>query len=159
MKWRERLFPHFLILAFAAGGLIAKEHPSSAEYHQAADALVCQCGCSSTLSTCAMEQCHSAEPLREEIAERLDKGESVAAILEVFKERYGLSVLSSPPKSGFHLTAWVTPFIALVIGFFIVAHVLRSWRRQTAPASGDAALPVSAAQRARIEKELRDLSS
>jgi cytochrome c-type biogenesis protein CcmH/NrfF len=109
-----------------------------------------------------MDHCHSAEPIREEVAERLRKGESVESVVKVFEERYGLAILSAPPTSGFHLTAWIAPFVVLVAGFFFTRHVLRSWKRQTAPAPGVVEMiphgPTDA-QRARIEKELRDLTS
>jgi cytochrome c-type biogenesis protein CcmH/NrfF len=141
------------------GGLsLSQEHGSGPEYHAVGDALMCQCGCGSTISTCSMERCHSAEPIREEIWERLQNGESVQSIIEVFKERYGLVILSAPPASGFHLTAWVVPFVVLVIGAFVTRQVLRSWTRESETGEAAVVTPISDAQRARIEKELRDLS-
>lgn len=143
---------------FTAGALVAQERMNSPEYREACDALTCQCGCYSTISNCAMENCHSAEPIREEIASRLEAGESVEGIVTAFRERYGLAILSAPPAKGFHLTAWVTPFVVLVIGLFVTGHVLRSWRRETVP-SDPAPISMSDAQRDRIERELRELSS
>ncbi|HEY7700457.1 MAG TPA: hypothetical protein VIE88_18665, partial [Vicinamibacteria bacterium] len=71
-----------------------------------------------------------------------------------------------PPASGFHLTAWLTPFVALLVGFFVTRHVLRSWRQQTVAAGAGVAgmppevpTPITESQRARIEKELREISS
>ena len=146
------------VLSFATLSL-SQERAHGPEYRAVGDALMCQCGCGATISTCSMERCHSAEPIREEIWERLQNGESIASIIEIFKERYGLIILSAPPASGFHLTAWVVPFIVLVIGAFATRQVLRSWTRET-EATGAAAVvtPISDGQRARIEKELRDLS-
>jgi cytochrome c-type biogenesis protein CcmH len=147
------------VLAMSTPVLRAQERLSTPEYRYVCEQLVCQCGCNSTVATCAMENCHSAEPIREEVAERLENGESPASILNVFRERYGLQILAAPPASGFHLTAWVMPFIALVLGAIVIAMVLRSWRRR-APAGGpepDGGL--SDYERARIERELRDFSS
>lgn len=165
MKWRKRLLVLAIPASLLASWVLAQERLSTPEYRAASDALMCQCGgCSATISHCAMEHCHSAEPIREEIAERLQKGESVQSIIAVFSDRYGLGILSAPPVSGFHVSAWVMPFLALVVGFFVTRHVLRTWRRQTVSAgsAADAPIemkPVSEAQRARIEKELRELSS
>jgi cytochrome c-type biogenesis protein CcmH len=113
-----------------------------------------------------MEHCHSAEPIREEVASRIQKGESPEAIVKAFRDRYGLAILAAPPASGFHLTAWLTPVVALFVGFFVTRHVLRSWRQQTVAAGAGAAgmrsespTPLTESQRARIEKELRELSS
>ncbi|GMR23571.1 MAG: hypothetical protein BMS9Abin37_2013 [Acidobacteriota bacterium] len=128
------------------------------EFRAAGDALMCQCGCGATISSCSMEKCHSAEPIREEIWERLQKGDTIASIVESFKERYGLIILSAPPATGFHLTAWVVPFVVLVIGAFVTRRVLRSWTRHPETSEAAVVTPISDATRARIEKELRDLS-
>jgi cytochrome c-type biogenesis protein CcmH len=111
-----------------------------------------------------MEHCHSAEPIREEVASRIQKGESPESIVKAFEDRYGLAILAAPPASGFHLAAWLTPFAALLVGFFVTRHVLRSWRQQTvaADAAGmpsESPTPLTESQRARIEKELREIAS
>ena len=105
-----------------------------------------------------MENCHSSGPIREEIWDRLQNGEGVASIIEVFRDRYGLVILSAPPVTGFHLVAWITPVFVFLIGLFVTWQVLRSWKHQT-PSTGLAVDSLSDAQRSRIEKELRDLSS
>ncbi len=174
MKWPERNFRNFVLALLVLSGraVLAQERLSTPEYRRATSALTCQCGgCSATVYHCAMDHCHSAEPIREEVAERIRKGESVESIVKVFEERYGLAILSAPPTSGFHLTAWIAPFAVLFVGFFITRHVLRSWKRQTIAGGaggadgGPVVLEMSSphgptdAQRARIEKELRELSS
>lgn len=146
-----------LLLSFAAIAL-SQEHGFGPDFRAAGEALMCQCGCGATIATCAMERCHSAEPIREEIWERLQKGDSVASIIETFKQRYGLIILSAPPTSGFHLTAWIVPFVVLLIGAFATRHVLRSWTRHGEEMEPAAVVSISDAQRARIEKELRDFS-
>lgn len=157
MTWLERLSALMLGLLLGSA-VLAQEHYNSEDYRKACDALMCQCGCGATISNCAMEHCHSSEPIREEIATRLQAGESVESIIQVFVDRYGLVILSAPPAEGFYWTAWLTPFVALLVGLFVLVVILRSWRHRTVPASeGPARL--SDAQRARIERELRDLSS
>ncbi len=138
---------------------LSQERAHGPEYRAAGDALMCQCGgCSATISTCSMEHCHSAAPIREEIWDRLQNGESVASIVETFKQRYGLIILSAPPATGIHLTAWIVPFVVLVIGAFVTRQVLRSWTRHTETVEAGVVTPISDATRARIEKELRDRS-
>ncbi len=147
-----------LALLVTLGVALAQERPSSPEYRDACARLMCQCGCNQTISNCSMEHCHSSEPIREEIWERLHNGETVASIIDVFTDRYGLVIRSAPPAEGFHLTAWITPVFVFLIGLFVTWQVLRSWKRQT-PSTGLAVESLSDAQRARIEKELQDLSS
>ena len=156
MKWLS-LFACALVVAAATS---AQEYPHGEEYREVGEALMCQCGCNQTIAACAMDRCHSAEPIREEIWERLQNGESVASVIEVFKERYGLVILSAPPATGFHLTAWVLPFLALVVGAIVVWQVLRSWTRssEASAAAAGGVTSISDTDRARIERELRDLT-
>ena len=161
MKWLK-LSLLALGLTFAALPAGSQERPSTPEFEAASQELVCQCGCNLSLATCGMDQCHSALPMREEIQRRLAAGESKAAIVASFVDRYGLSVLSAPPASGFNLSAWIAPFAALLVGLFITQKVLSSWKRQTArvtPAEPSQPPPVSDEVRARIEKELRDFEA
>ena len=134
--------------------------PEEAAFREISDSLVCRCGCNKMLSICEMQGCHSAEPMRAEIKEKLANGENKDAILAGFVDRYGLVVLSAPPTSGFHLAAWIMPFIALLLGAWVAKRVLGSWRRQTAAAGSgtpdENAAKLSADQQARIEKELQD---
>ena len=129
-------------------------------FKEVADSLVCQCGCHKMLSTCEMQGCHSATPMRAEVKEKLAEGVGKEAILASFVDRYGLIVLSAPPTSGFHLTAWIMPFVALIAGAWVAKRVLGSWKRQTAetasnnPEKSDA--KATDEQHARIERELKD---
>jgi len=163
MKWPKADFRDFVLalgLALSAATVVAQERLNTPEYREATASLMCQCGgCSATVYTCAMEHCHSAEPIREEVAERIQKGESAESVVKVFEERYGLGILSAPPASGFHLTAWIAPFAVLLAGFFFTRHVLRSWKQQTVPQAPAPITPITEAQRARIEKEIREISS
>ena len=160
MKWPKGDLVLALSFLLSAPTLIAQERLNTPEYRNACAALMCQCGgCSATIYTCAMEHCHSAEPIREEVAERIQKGESAESVVKVFEERYGLAILSAPPPSGIHLTAWIAPFAVLLVGFFVTRHVLRSWKQGTIPQAQTPITPITEAQRARIEKELRDISS
>jgi cytochrome c-type biogenesis protein CcmH len=164
MKWLDRVSALALLTALSAATTAAQERLNTPEYREACASLMCQCGgCSATVYSCAMEHCHSAEPIREEIAQRIQRGESVESIVKAFEQRYGLGILAAPPASGFHLTAWIAPFAVLLAGFFVTRHVLRSWKRETVAAGAGVVdmppHPPTDAQRARIEKELRDISS
>ena len=137
---------------------LAQERPNTPEYREACDRLVCQCGCHKTVSTCDMENCHSATPIREEVWSRLQAGESVAEIVNVFQERYGLTILSQPPTSGFHLSAWIMPFLFLTGGAVVTARVLKSWRSAKGEQVDEVPPSIDEHQRARIERELRELN-
>ena len=126
-------------------------------FKEVADSLICQCGCHKMLSICEMQGCHSATPMRAEVKEKLAQGEGKEAISASFVDRYGLIVLSAPPTSGFHLTAWIMPFVVLIGGAWAARSVLGSWKRQTAETSSEGQeTKVTAEQQARIERELQD---
>jgi cytochrome c-type biogenesis protein CcmH/NrfF len=127
----------------------------SKDYKEACDQLICQCGCNEQLSVCAMQNCSSATPMRAEIRERLQKGESVQVIVQSFVDRVGKKVLSAPTMQGFDITAWIMPFAALCLGLGVVAWIVVKMARP-APAVAAAAGAPPAPVDPRVENELRD---
>ena len=67
-----------------------------------------------------------ANDFREIIRKKLEAGESKQEILNYFIDRYGESVLASPPAKGVRLIVWVTPLLAIIIGFFILTKFIKS---------------------------------
>ena len=161
------MVPRPLLLAVALVPLLfSPAHPTpqdpalEAQFGEISDSLTCQCGCNKMLSICDMQGCHSATPMRAEIKEKLAAGQSKEAILAGFVDRYGLVVLSAPPATGFHLSAWIMPFVALAVGAWIAKKVLGSWKRQTVRSQAEAPdANISAEQQARIERDLRDFEA
>ncbi len=101
------------------------------ELSQLKDQLVCQCGCNLVLSSCQdMMECGVAQRMTDEIAARLADGETPEQIKASFVARYGKAVLSAPPKAGFDLTAWITPFVALIVGLVLLSFIVREFARQ-----------------------------
>jgi cytochrome c-type biogenesis protein CcmH len=128
--------------------------------HSVASELMCQCGCSLTVSACqeAME-CSVAEDMVQAIQRRLDGGESKQQILDYFASAYGEEVLASPRKSGFSLTAWVIPFLAVAAGGAVISAVTWAWVRRRS-ASLEAELSASGSEdhdlyQERVEEDLR----
>jgi cytochrome c-type biogenesis protein CcmH len=148
MKYRSAV-AYFILLALPALAQAPKD--ISKEYKEACDRLVCQCGCNEQLSVCAMQNCSSATPMRAEIRERLQAGESVERIVDSFVARMGKKVLSAPTMRGFDVTAWIMPFVILCLGLVVVGWIVVKMAR---PAAAPAATPTPIDPR--IEKELRD---
>ena len=71
-----------------------------------------------------------AIPAKEQIAEQLAQGASREAILASFVTRYGEKVLSAPTVTGFNLTAWVTPFLVVLIGAVSIGLIARRWAKR-----------------------------
>lgn len=121
--------------------------------------LMCQCGCTMGLAVC---DCGTAEEMRAEIAGMMDQGESTQEILDFYVGQYGEKVLSAPTRSGFNLTAWVTPFGALLAGGALLFWLVRRW----AAAFRQSAQPVAvegpsdeltSAERQALTEEIDDL--
>ena len=114
---------------------------------------ICVCGtCNQMLTTCNHFGCPSSGPMLAELAAQIDEGNSDESIVARFAEKYGLTVLSAPPAAGFNLTAWIMPFIALVLGALLVVYFVRQFRARWASVPVD--LDVTKYQQ-KVEEELK----
>lgn len=121
------------------------------------EALTCQCGCGLTVHSCNHLQCGFATPAKQEIARAVSEGKTQEEILASFVARYGEKVLSAPTVSGFNLVAWITPFLAVVVGAIFIGIVGLRWARRQPQT---AALPPVSSETARYQQRLqRDLES
>ncbi len=115
------LFP--LCLAVPAGAEV-----TDAEVKEVARELACLCG------TCPRRPLHEcscgwADKYRARIKGALEAGQDKPAIVASFVREFGQEAFSAPPKSGFNLTAWVMPFLALALGGLAVRTVMVTWSR------------------------------
>ncbi|MDH5761521.1 MAG: cytochrome c-type biogenesis protein CcmH [Nitrospinota bacterium] len=99
------------------------------------NALMCKCDdkCGKVLINCT---CDTSKETRKTLMAKLESGLTVDQIIKQYVDKYGETILSAPTKKGFNLSAWITPFVALVIGGFGVRKVIQSWMRK-APAQND----------------------
>ena len=87
-----------------------------------------------------------------ELAAQIDEGNSDDSIVSHFAEKYGLTVLSAPPAAGFNLTAWIMPFLALVLGGALVVYFIRQFRAKWAATPAE--IDVTQYQQ-KVEEELK----
>ncbi|MEE8345847.1 MAG: cytochrome c-type biogenesis protein CcmH [Dehalococcoidia bacterium] len=167
LRW---ILPSALILALVltAGLFAGSTRPLSVRgdepptVHQVASELMCQCGCAMTVAACQESmECSVADGMVEEIRREIDAGKSKREIVDGFASIYGEAVLAMPRKSGFGLTAWVTPLFAVAAGGVVVAVLIWAWaRRRSAPPGAE--LPASPSDdlylyEERVDEELRFL--
>ena len=86
----------------------------------------------------AYSQSQLADEMRLVIREKVAQGESEAAIIQYFVDRYGEDVLLEPRREGFSLLLWVTAVGVLLCGAAVVGVVLWNWS-QSRPAATAAA--------------------
>ncbi len=98
------------------------------------NALMCKCDdkCGKVLINCT---CDTSKKTRKDLAQKLESGLTVEQVIQTYVDKYGETVLSAPSKTGFNLTAWVTPFLALVIGGVGVRKIAQSWIRKSDPSA------------------------
>jgi len=90
------------------------------------NALMCKCDdkCGKVLLNCT---CSTSDKTRAKFSKMLESGLTVDQIIKMQVDEYGETILSAPTKFGFNLTAWMTPFVALVAGGFGVRKILLAW--------------------------------
>lgn len=118
--------------------------------------LICQCGCTAVLDNCAHQECMAREQMLSLIKTKIDKGQPEAEIITFFVDQYGEKVLASPPKRGFNLTAWITPFAAILVGAAIVFAVIKKWARRGQAVQIEGADEADSAADEVYEKRLRN---
>jgi cytochrome c-type biogenesis protein CcmH/NrfF len=115
---------------------------------------MCICGgCNQVLMNCNHVGCPSREAMLKDISKRVDQGDSNDGVVEYFIDKYGTSVLSAPPVSGFNLAAWVMPFAALGGGLLVAVLFLR--RFKASKASANPATADLTQYQQKVEEELK----
>ena len=143
-----------LLLASGTSSLLRAADPD--EVDAVSENFICTCSCGQLLSSCNMVGCSNSGPMQAEVAAYLDEGKDERTIVDLFVEKYGLTVLSAPPTSGwFNMSAWAMPFIALLVGLALVVYYARRFRDRwsTPVAVADAG---NSAFQQRLEDELAD---
>jgi cytochrome c-type biogenesis protein CcmH len=129
---------------------------SLATSQEVEEALTCQCSCGLTVHSCNHLQCSFAIPRKQEIAVSLAEGKEKEAILTSYVAQFGEKVLSAPTTTGFNLAAWITPFLALILGGVVVSLISLRWSRQRALKESKPPVVTEVADeyRERLKKEL-----
>lgn len=127
------------LLLFLPMAALAQTPEDAVTVNDVARDLYCPLCSGLTVDVCELEVC---DDMREVIQERLDAGENPEEIKSYFVQQYGQKVLGKPSTEGFHLTAWLMPFIgllgaALVLVFWLrnrpMSEVVQPIRAQSAP--------------------------
>ncbi|MEK9163251.1 MAG: cytochrome c-type biogenesis protein [Chloroflexota bacterium] len=134
---------------------------SDDDMNRVAKQLYCPVCPNTPLDVCETKAC---KDWRAQIKDQLAAGWSDDKVIEYFVTQYGERVLAEPKRSGFTSFVWLLPIVALGIGLVVVIQIMRSWKShsrapvpvQPAPLTAAANLPPEV--KARLEKELRELS-
>lgn len=150
-------------LILLAPAIAMAEPPQASIMDDVGSRVICMCGCGSVLNNCVHQECMGRDEMRGAISLAIAQGKSSDEIVNAFISQYGEQVLAAPAKKGFNLTAWIAPFLAIVIGGIAIFFILKAWvlkGSQPAPMPAPASPPVKADDedefyRQRVEAELK----
>lgn len=99
----------------------------SAEFKAVASQFACTCGCGQDHYECDPNTCSLTKDFKKDLVEMMNKGWDKDKIRKYYVNIYGEEILTSPEKSGFSLTAWILPFVALGAAAAGIYFVIRKW--------------------------------
>lgn len=132
----------------------------SARVNDLGHRLMCACGCNQILLECNHVGCSYSDRMRAELVAAVDRGDNDDLTLQSFVQKYGPTVLAAPSKTGFDRVAWITPYLALVLGLGLVTYIVRVWKSRPLVLPAELPQPVQGMeleqfrQQARKETEL-----
>lgn len=118
--------------------------------------MLCLCGCNQILVECNHLNCSFSEAAKAKLRQAAAKYDSDDMAVQVMIQEYGTKILAAPPAQGFNVTAWVTPFFALLVGAVVIAFVLRRWWHQRLVAEPASPVTLDPAWRERIRREIEE---
>jgi cytochrome c-type biogenesis protein CcmH len=126
-----------LALILAAFALLPAAAPAQVQISDVEDEVMCPiCGTLLELSDSPQAQRQKAF-----IAKMIADGKSKAEIKDALVEEYGTAVLAEPEGSGFELSAYLVPAIALLAAVVGLAIGVARWRRHGGDGPPSAAPP------------------
>lgn len=108
-----------VLLVQALGGTA-----SALEVREVAGEFICNCGCNKNLAACEMK---CGDNLRGFIKDKIGDGLGKQQIMAYMKENFQQAILAAPEKSGFNLTAWITPFAVVFAGGVGIVKAMSTW--------------------------------
>ena len=130
----------------------AQSAPVSETEREILDHLIAPCCWTQPVSQHYSE---AAETIRKEVHEMVAAGKSRDEILANYVSRYGERILAAPRPKGFNALVYILPWLALVLGAWLLIILLKKLRK---PAAAAAPSPLPDSRYASvIEKEMKDL--
>jgi cytochrome c-type biogenesis protein CcmH/NrfF len=111
-----------LVIAAAALAQTASEKPS-VDVRRVGARVACQCGCTDSVATCSMLECHFSKPAKERIAQMQSVGMSDQQIVQAFIRDYGAGVYLAPPNA----FGWIVPYASLGLGMVVIWLFMRRY--------------------------------
>lgn len=145
------------LLGIVVWVLLALPHHAHGADRGLAGEFMCQCGCGLTLANCTHLSCGPRDQALGEIARLEQAGRTRDQIRSAFIAQYGEGVLAAPLRRGFNLLAYWGPYWAIAAGALLIVALGAAWTRRPKPATPVPETTLTPEQRARLDRELRNL--
>ena len=145
---------HCALLALAVTALAGAGDPTS-RFNELGHQMMCICGCNQILLECNHVGCPDSDGMRNELMTAVSRGDSDSLVEQAFVQKYGPTVLAAPTTSGFDRTAWIMPFVVLILGFGMVVYIVRVWKNRPTPALADGLHPIHGAELEQFRDQAR----
>jgi len=119
----------------------------STRFNEIGHRMMCICSCGQVLLECNHVGCPDSDRMRNELTAAIARGDSDSLVEQAFVQKYGPTVLAAPTAKGFDRAAYIVPFVALFLGFGLIALVIRVWKNRPEPALADGLRPVVGPER------------
>ena len=120
----------------------------------------CTCGCGLDVYTCRTTDftCPVSPKLHAQVLTLAAAGNSGEQIVAAFVREHGVEILMAPPKSGFNLIGWGTPWLVVLAASVALVFALYHWVKRVTPVQAPAdagGLGASHAELERLQEALR----
>jgi len=102
------------------------QEPDYDTINEVAQELNCPTCAGLNLADCRTQTCSQ---WKDQIGDLLTEGYSKQEVLDYFVTQYGSQVLQEPPKSGFTLSLWLIPVIAVIVGAIWLFYIIKKWQK------------------------------
>jgi cytochrome c-type biogenesis protein CcmH len=120
----------------------------------------CTCGCGLDVYTCRTTDftCPVSPKMHAQVLALAASGNSAEQIIAAFVQEHGIEILMAPPRRGFNLIGYYTPYVLIITAGVALLVAMSRWVRRGAPAPATvdgATAGVSAAELEGLQEALR----
>jgi cytochrome c-type biogenesis protein CcmH/NrfF len=146
---------HCGLLVLAVFALMGAGSDPASRFHDIGHRMMCICGCNEILLECNHVGCPDSDGMRNELMAAVTRGDSDSLVEQAFVQKYGPTVLAAPTSQGFDRTAYIVPFVGLILGAGLVILVVRAWKNRPSPALADGISPARDADLQKFREQAR----
>ena len=115
--------------------------------------LKCTCGCGLDVYTCRTTDftCPVSPKMHAQVLALAESGQTPQQIIGAFVQEHGLEILMAPPRSGFNLIGYYTPYVLILAAGVALLLAMSRWVRRGASAAATVDVPTGGASASELE--------